>query len=99
MGQIGYHANNDAGGDIWKMAYFAIGLNLTKMQEKAVAEERHDITGISKVIRAWSWQVATDYHSELIDFDQVFTQRMSFDYVRSRKSICRSVAFVKRRCC
>lgn len=79
--RYGYTANNDAGGEIWKMAYFSIGLNLTRMQEKAVAEERHDITGISKVIRAWSWQVATDYHSELIDFDQAFTQRMSFDYV------------------
>lgn len=83
--RYGYVANNDQGGDIWKMAYFAIGLNLTRMQEKAVAEERHDITGISKVIRAWSWQVTTDYHSELIDFDQAFTQRMSFDYVGQDK--------------
>jgi hypothetical protein len=83
--RLGYVANNDQGGEIWKMAYFSIGLNLTRMQEKAVAEERHDITGISKVIRAWSWQVATDYHSELIDFDQAFTQRMSFDYVGQEK--------------
>ena len=83
--RYGYIANNDQGGEIWKMAYFALGLNITKMQEKAIAEQRHDITGISKVIRAWSWQVATDYHSELIDFDQVFTQRMSFDYVSQDK--------------
>ncbi|WP_029268564.1 SusD/RagB family nutrient-binding outer membrane lipoprotein [Flavobacterium sp. KJJ] len=83
--RFGYQANSDTGGEIWKMAYFAIGLNLTKLQEKAAAEQRHDITGISKVIRAWSWQVATDYHSELIDFDQVFTQRLSFDYVSQEK--------------
>lgn len=83
--RYGYVANNDSGGEIWKMAYFAIGLNLTRMQEKAIAEERHDITGLSKVIRAWSWQVSTDYHSELIDFDQVFTQRLSFDYVAQDK--------------
>jgi hypothetical protein len=83
--RLGYVANNDQGGDIWKMAYFTLGLNVTRMQEKAIAEERHDITGISKVIRAWSWQVATDYHSELIDFDQAFTQRMSFDYVSQDK--------------
>ena len=83
--RLGYVANSDQGGEIWKMAYFSIGLNLTRMQEKAIAEERHDITGISKVIRAWSWQVATDYHSELIDFDQAFTQRMSFDYVGQDK--------------
>lgn len=83
--RFGYQANSDTGGEIWKMAYFAIGLNLTKLQEKATAEQRHDITGISKVIRAWSWQVATDYHSELIDFDQVFTSRLSFDYVSQDK--------------
>lgn len=83
--RYGYVANNDQGGDIWKMAYYTLGLNITRMQEKAVAEERHDITGISKVIRAWSWQVSTDYHSELIDFDQAFTQRMSFDYVGQEK--------------
>jgi hypothetical protein len=83
--RYGYVANSDQGGEIWKMAYFSLGLNLTRMQEKAISEERHDITGISKVIRAWSWQVATDYHSELIDFDQVFTQRMSFDYVGQEK--------------
>jgi hypothetical protein len=83
--RLGYVVNSDQGGDIWKMAYFTLGLNVTRMQEKAIAEERHDITGISKVIRAWSWQVATDYHSELIDFDQAFTQRMSFDYVGQEK--------------
>lgn len=83
--RFGYVANNDQGGDIWKMAYYTLGLNVTRLQEKAVAEERHDITGMAKVIRAWSWQVATDYHSELIDFDQAFTQRMSFDYVAQDK--------------
>lgn len=83
--RFGYVANNDQGGEIWKMAYFSLGLNITRLQEKAVAEERHDITGMAKVIRAWSWQVATDYHSELIDFDQAFTQRMSFDYVAQDK--------------
>ncbi|WP_129052760.1 SusD/RagB family nutrient-binding outer membrane lipoprotein [Flavobacterium sp. YO64] len=79
--RFGYQSNSDTGGEIWKMAYFSIGLNLTKLQEKAVSEQRHDITGIAKVIRAWTWQVATDYHSELINFDQVFTSRLSFDYV------------------
>ena len=83
--RFGYQANSDTGGEIWKMTYFSIGLNLSKLQEKAIAEQRHDITGISKIIRAWTWQVATDYHSELIDFDQVFTQRLSFDYVGQEK--------------
>jgi hypothetical protein len=84
--RFGYVGNSDQAGEIWRMTYFAIGLNLTKMQEKATAEQRHDITGISKVIRAWSWQVTTDYHSEVIDFDQVFTQRLSYDYTSQEKA-------------
>lgn len=84
--RFGYIANNDQGGEIWRMTYFALGLNVTNMQAKAVAEERHDIAGIAKVIRAWSWQVTTDYHSEVIDFDQVFTQRLSFDFVGQDKA-------------
>lgn len=33
--RFGYQSNSDTGGEIWKMTYFAIGLNLTKLQEKA----------------------------------------------------------------
>jgi Starch-binding associating with outer membrane len=79
--RYGYTPASDFGGEIWKMAYFAIGLNLSRVLEKAEEEKRYDILGAGKVIRAWSWQVATDYHSELIDFNQVFTQRQTFDYV------------------
>jgi Starch-binding associating with outer membrane len=82
---MGYSRNSDASGEIWKMAYFGLGLNVTNLEKKAVTEQRHDIVGISKIIRAWSWQVATDYHSELIDFDQVFTPRLSYDYVSQEK--------------
>ncbi|HRM46845.1 MAG TPA: hypothetical protein PLD64_10550, partial [Flavobacterium sp.] len=30
--RYGYVANNDQGGEIWKMAYFSLGLNITRMQ-------------------------------------------------------------------
>lgn len=78
--QYGYSANSDSGGEIWKMAYYSIGLNLTQAMAVAEKNERHDIVGLSKAIRAWTWQVATDYHSNLIKFDQAFTSRLTFDY-------------------
>ena len=84
--RFGYVPNNDQSGEIWRMTYFALGLNVTNMQEKALTDKRYDIVGIAKVIRAWSWQVTTDYHSELIDFDQVFTQRTSYDFVGQEKA-------------
>lgn len=78
--RYGYAINSDAAGEIWRMAYFGIGLNLSKVQETAFRENRYDILGYSKVTRAWSWQIATDQHGELIKFNQVFTPRLTFDY-------------------
>ena len=77
---MGYVPNSDAGGEIWRATYFGIGLNLTKLQESAQNENRYDILGYAKVTRAWSWQSATDYHGDLINFDQVFTPRLTYDY-------------------
>ena len=77
---MGYQANSDAGGEIWRAVYFGIGLNLSKLQETAETEKRYDILGFAKVVRAWSWQTATDYHGDLIKFDQVFTPQLTYDY-------------------
>jgi Starch-binding associating with outer membrane len=84
--RYGYVPASDAGGEIWKMAYFGVGLNLVKVEEKAKEEQRYDVVGFSKVVKAWSWQVTTDYSSELIDFNQVFTSRLTFDYVPQEQS-------------
>jgi hypothetical protein len=78
--QYGYIANSDGAGEIWKMAYYSIGLNLTQAMEVAQEKQRYDIVGLSKAIRAWTWQISTDYHSNLIKFDQAFTSRLTFDY-------------------
>lgn len=50
--QQGYARNSDAGGEIWRTAYFGIGLNLVNMQIAAEEEQRFDVVGISKVIGA-----------------------------------------------
>jgi hypothetical protein len=78
--QYGYDRNSDNAGAIWRMAYWNIGLNLSNTISEAHDAQRYDIEGMGKAIRAWTWQVSTDYHSDLIKFDQVFTQRLNFDY-------------------
>jgi hypothetical protein len=78
--RYGYFAGSDFGGEIWKMAYYSIGLNLSNVITTAHSAERYDIEGMGKIIRGWTWQATTDYHSDLIKFDQVFTARLTFDY-------------------
>jgi hypothetical protein len=78
--RLGYVQNSDASGEIWRMTYFAMGLNITRLQEGAIESQRYDILGASKAMRAWSWQITTDYHGDLLKFDQVFTQRLNYDY-------------------
>ncbi|NGY37196.1 SusD/RagB family nutrient-binding outer membrane lipoprotein [Flavobacterium sp. XN-5] len=93
--QYGYIANSDSGGEIWKMAYYSIGLNLTQAQEVANKNQRYDIVGLSKAIRAWTWQVSTDYHSNLIKFDQAFTSRLTFDYGTQEEAYTEVVRLAK----
>ena len=78
--QYGFITGSDNGGEIWKMAYYSIGLNLVNVITEAEKAQRYDIQGMGKVIKGWTWQAATDYHSDLIKFDQVFTARLTFDY-------------------
>lgn len=76
----GYNPVSDNCGETWKMAYYSLGLNVSNVISTAQAAQRYDIQGMGKVIRGWSWQATTDMHSNLIKFDQAFTQRLSFDY-------------------
>ncbi|MCG9791834.1 SusD/RagB family nutrient-binding outer membrane lipoprotein [Flavobacterium algicola] len=91
----GYTANSDAGGEIWKMAYYSIGLNLTNAIDGANEVKRYDIAGLSKAIKAWTWQISTDYHSDLIKFDQVFTSRLIFDYGTQQEAYAEVVRLAK----
>ncbi len=78
--RYGYDAASDNCGETWKMAYYSLGLNVSNVISSAEAAQRYDIQGMGKVIKGWSWQAATNMHSDLIKFDQVFTQRLTFDY-------------------
>ncbi|MBK6977017.1 MAG: SusD/RagB family nutrient-binding outer membrane lipoprotein [Cytophagaceae bacterium] len=78
--RYGYDPGSDNGGQIWRMAYWDLGKNLSLMMEGAENESRWDLLGLGKVMRAWSWQMTTDMHGEII-LTQAFDQtRKTFDY-------------------
>ena len=78
--QHGYVVNNDAGGQIWRSHYYAIGLNVDLIIQDAEATGKFGYIGASKAIRAWSWQTTTDYHGEII-LDQAWEpNRFIFEY-------------------
>lgn len=62
----GYAPGSDGGGELWRAVYFKLGNNLGDMIRIAEAEQRWDIAGAGKIIRAWGWQTLTDYHGEII---------------------------------
>jgi hypothetical protein len=78
--RYGYDTGSDNGGQIWRMAYWDIGKNLSLLIEGSEQDSRWDLLGMAKIIRAWSWQMTTDMHGEII-LTQAFDQtRKTFDY-------------------
>lgn len=77
------HDVNDAGAtDIWRMLYFNLGRNLELMIEDGVENEKWGFAGIGYAIKAWAYQVGTDYHGPLIlrDAFPADENKYIFDY-------------------
>jgi Starch-binding associating with outer membrane len=77
----GYARGSDRGGEIWRMVYFGLGKNLELILEDAVKEQKWEFAGVATAIKAWSYQVATDYHGDILKISQVYEpNRFVFDY-------------------
>jgi hypothetical protein len=63
----------DVSGDIWRMVYFNLGRNLELMIADGVKNDKHAFAGIGYAIKAWAYQVGTDYHGPMI-LDEVFNE-------------------------
>ncbi|GAB2543262.1 SusD/RagB family nutrient-binding outer membrane lipoprotein [Rufibacter soli] len=76
----GYAAASDAAGQIWRSTYYTAGLNLRDLIAKAEEQKKWDFAGIGYAIQAFSWQITTDYHGEII-MSQAFDPSLAaFDY-------------------
>lgn len=76
----GYEPASDNGGSIWRMTYINLGPNLELLIKDAVQKEKWTYAGIGYAIKAWAFQLTTDYHGPII-LDQAFdTTRLFFNY-------------------
>lgn len=76
----GWLAGSDALGEIWRTAYFGLGANLSLIIEDSQKKEEWNYVGLAQSLRAWSWQVATDYHGDIILKQAFEPNRFVFDY-------------------
>ncbi len=62
----GYVANSDAAGDIWRQAYFGLGGNLNYIIQKGLNMKNYGYVGVGLALKALMFQMATDYHGDII---------------------------------
>lgn len=69
----GFLLNSDASGDIWRQTYYGLGANLNYIIKNGVDKEQYDFAGAALVLKSLMFQMATDYHGEII-FKEAFKE-------------------------
>eukprot|EP01133_Synstelium_polycarpum_P004656 gene4656-5441_t len=76
----GFEPVSDNGGVMWRMTYVDLGLNLEDMINDGIKNQKNEFTGIGYAIKAWAYQMTTDYHGPII-LDSAFDPKLlSFPY-------------------
>jgi hypothetical protein len=76
----GYEAAVDFSAVMWRMTYVNLGPNLEEMIKKADAQQKYIYAGIGMAMKAWSFQLLTDYHGPII-LDEAYDQtKLHFTY-------------------
>lgn len=68
----GYSEASDLGGVLWRMVYVDHGKNLQDMIEDGIRNQKYEYVGIGYAIKAWGYQLLTDYHGPII-LDEALT--------------------------
>lgn len=63
---MGYTANSDTNGDIWRQAYFGLGQNLNYIINVGRSNGQWDYVGAAFALKAYMFQICTDQHGEII---------------------------------
>ncbi|NCI50442.1 SusD/RagB family nutrient-binding outer membrane lipoprotein [Sediminibacterium roseum] len=81
----GYEAATDFSGVMWRMTYVNLGPNLEEMIKKSVTQQKYIYAGIGMAMKAWSFQILTDYHGPII-LDEAYDQtKLHFTYQEQDK--------------
>ncbi|QIH31610.1 SusD/RagB family nutrient-binding outer membrane lipoprotein [Sphingobacterium sp. DR205] len=76
----GFPQQSDVGGVMWRMVYFDHGLNLQLMINDAITNKKYEYAAIGYAVKAWGYQMLTDYHGPIILDEALRTQQLSFKY-------------------
>ncbi|WP_224997862.1 SusD/RagB family nutrient-binding outer membrane lipoprotein [Cesiribacter sp. SM1] len=76
------HANPlaDTYAQLWRAVYWSMGYNLSDMIESGELNKKYDFVGVGYILRAFGWQVLTDYHGPVIVTQAFDPDRRVFDY-------------------
>ncbi len=78
--QHGRIAISDAMGEIWRTNYFGLGANLNLIINDSEAKREWNYVGMAQALKAWGWQITTDYHGEIILKQAYDLNRYVYDY-------------------
>ncbi|RZK67422.1 MAG: SusD/RagB family nutrient-binding outer membrane lipoprotein [Pedobacter sp.] len=76
----GWIAASDAMGEIWRTCYYGLGANLSLILEDSEKKQEWNYVGLAQSLRAWGWQITTDYSGEIIVKQAFEPNRFIFDY-------------------
>lgn len=79
---LNLHSNplSDSYSQLWRAVYFSMGYNLSDMIRSGELNEKYDFVGVGYILRAYGWQMLTDYHGPVIVTEAFDSDRRVFDY-------------------
>ncbi|WP_424492763.1 SusD/RagB family nutrient-binding outer membrane lipoprotein [Salinimicrobium sp. GXAS 041] len=79
---LNLHSNplSDSYAQLWRAVYWSMGYNLSDMIESGMLNEEYGFVGVGYILRAYGWQMLTDYHGPVIVNQAFDSDRRVFDY-------------------
>ncbi|HCV80071.1 MAG: SusD/RagB family nutrient-binding outer membrane lipoprotein [Zunongwangia sp.] len=79
---LNLHSNplSDSYAQLWRAVYWSMGYNLSDMIRSGELNEKYGFVGVGYILRAFGWQMLTDYHGPVIVTQAFDPDRRTFDY-------------------
>ena len=76
----GWLVGSDAMGEIWRTNYYGLGANLNLIISDSESTQEWNYVGMAQALKAWGWQITTDYYGDIILKQAYEPNRFVFDY-------------------
>ncbi len=86
----GYIAGSDASGDIWRQTYFGLGGNLNYIIQNGINKGEFDYVAASYTLKSLMFQMAADYHGDII-FNDAFVEGKYYFTFNRQDTVYRGV--------